>query len=144
MTGRAPTGSSAIGNRCHRSAGGVPPWQTRRPCLARDGDGHRVEFKKPWERVRAAAGCDDVRVHDLRRSIATEMARRGGTASQIQQALGYNPLDPVPWKPLESRRNCHPGAPAAAAARVSGSPSIRLSAGEPATWTRTFEPGGSA
>ena len=65
-----------------------------------------------------------------------------------EQTREIYPLDPVPWRRSESRKNSRRhhhwlSAPAAALCRLS-SPSIRLSVNEPATSTRTFVPAGRA
>ena len=38
---------------------------------------HLVNFQKPWSRIRARAGLDDVRLHDLRHSYASVGATGG-------------------------------------------------------------------
>lgn len=38
----------------------------------------RADLKGPWERLRAAAELEDVRIHDLRRSFGLEIARKAG------------------------------------------------------------------
>jgi site-specific recombinase XerD len=38
---------------------------------AERGDGHFVGIQKPCQRVREAAGLDDLRIHDLRHSFAS-------------------------------------------------------------------------
>lgn len=45
--------------------------------------------KLHWNRVRREAGCRDLRVHDLRHSVATWLAESGQPAQVIQQALGH-------------------------------------------------------
>ena len=42
-----------------------------------------------WHRVRERAGCPGLRIHDLRRTIATRAAAAGGSEYQIQQLLGH-------------------------------------------------------
>jgi integrase len=44
----------------------------------RDPKKHRVEFKRTLDLVRRAAGLRDFRLHDLRRSLGLEIARRAG------------------------------------------------------------------
>ena len=43
-----------------------------------------------WQRARARAGCDDLRIHDLRRTLATRAAKRGASEYQIQYMLGHS------------------------------------------------------
>lgn len=47
---------------------------------------HLVNLTKPWHRIRAKAGLDDVRIHDLRHSFAS-MAAAGGLSLPIIGAL---------------------------------------------------------
>ncbi len=47
---------------------------------------HLVNLTKPWYRIRAKAGLDDVRIHDLRHSFAS-MAAAGGLSLPIIGAL---------------------------------------------------------
>ena len=56
------------------------------------GKGHLKNVQMSWEKARRVAGCEDVRLHDLRRTIATKMASRGAGAHQIQQALGHKDI----------------------------------------------------
>ena len=48
------------------------------------------DLKRSWSRIRRAAGCPDLRIHDLRHSVATWMADAGTPAQVIQQALGHS------------------------------------------------------
>lgn len=50
------------------------------------------DLYKPWSRIREAAGCPDLRIHDLRHSVATWLAEEGNAAQFIQQALGHQSL----------------------------------------------------
>ena len=45
--------------------------------------------KKLWERVRAEAGCPDLRMHDLRHSFASAALAAGLSLSQIGELLGH-------------------------------------------------------
>lgn len=51
---------------------------------------HIVNLQKPWRRVRAAAGLDDVRIHDLRHSFASVAASAGGSLLLIGKLLGHS------------------------------------------------------
>ena len=47
---------------------------------------HLVNLQKPWRRIRAMSGLDDVRIHDLRHSFAS-MAVAGGLSLPVIGAL---------------------------------------------------------
>ncbi len=53
---------------------------------------HRLDLFKPWRKIRKRAGCEDLRIHDLRHSVATWLADEGHAAQFIQQALGHQSL----------------------------------------------------
>lgn len=48
-------------------------------------NGPRYDLKKPWERIRKAARLEDVRIHDLRRTVGKLIAQAAGihTASAV-------------------------------------------------------------
>lgn len=50
---------------------------------------HLVNLEKPWRRLRAAAGIDDVRLHDLRHSFASMAAAGGHSLQMIGRLLGH-------------------------------------------------------
>lgn len=49
-----------------------------------------VNLQKPWRRIRALAGLDDVRLHDLRHSFASMAAAQRGSLPMIGRLLGHN------------------------------------------------------
>lgn len=49
-----------------------------------------VNLQKPWRRIRAIAGLDDVRIHDLRHTFASLGAASGGSLPVIGRALGHS------------------------------------------------------
>lgn len=49
-----------------------------------------VNLKRPWEILRAAAGLQDFRLHDLRHSYASVAAAAGMSLPQIGALLGHN------------------------------------------------------
>lgn len=51
---------------------------------------HLVNLQKPWRLVRAHAGLDDVRVHDLRHSFASVAAAGGFSLPLIGAMLGHS------------------------------------------------------
>ena len=53
------------------------------------GGGHYVGTPKVWNRVRAAAGLEDVRLHDLRHSFASVAVSMGASLPMIGALLGH-------------------------------------------------------
>jgi hypothetical protein len=53
------------------------------------GTGHFVNLQRPWERIRAAVGLDDVRIHDLRHAFASLGAATGDSLLVIGALLGH-------------------------------------------------------
>lgn len=51
---------------------------------------HLVNVQKPWRVLRARAGLDDVRIHDLRHSFASIAIEVGGTLPMIGHLLGHS------------------------------------------------------
>lgn len=52
--------------------------------------GHLVEPKKAWAKVLVGAGIeDDLRIHDLRRTLGSYQARQGASLSIIGKSLGH-------------------------------------------------------
>lgn len=47
---------------------------------------------RQWDQIRRGAGLPDVRIHDLRHTVATSLADAGQPAQYIQQALGHQAL----------------------------------------------------
>ncbi len=50
---------------------------------------HLVNLRKPWSRIRAQAGIEDVRLHDLRHSFASLAAESGASLPLIGRLLGH-------------------------------------------------------
>ncbi len=55
----------------------------------RKPDAHLVNLEKPWRRIRARAGLDDVRLHDLRHSFASIAVGLGEGLPMIGKLLGH-------------------------------------------------------
>jgi len=49
-----------------------------------------LDPKKVWEKVRVAAGCPDLRMHDLRHSFASAAVSAGLSLTQIGELLGHS------------------------------------------------------
>jgi integrase len=56
---------------------------------AERGDGHFVGIQKPWQRIRAAAGLNDLRIHDLRHSFASIAVSGGDSLYLVGKVLGH-------------------------------------------------------
>jgi integrase len=73
-----------------------------------------VNLQKPWRRIRAAAGLDDVRIHDLRHSFASVAASAGMSLPVIGKLLGHS-------QPVTTARYAHlAAAPVHAATNLIG------------------------
>ncbi len=51
---------------------------------------HLVNIYKPWNRIRKSAGVDDVRLHDLRRTLGSWMAQSGNSLHLIGRVLNHS------------------------------------------------------
>ncbi len=51
---------------------------------------HLVNISKPWGRIRAAAGIEDVRIHDLRRTVGSWLAQAGNSLHLIGRVLNHS------------------------------------------------------
>ena len=51
---------------------------------------HLVNIDKPWRRIRKAAGLEDVRLHDLRRSVGSWLASAGHSLLLIGKLLNHS------------------------------------------------------
>jgi integrase len=54
---------------------------------------HLVNIAKNWRNVRVAAECEDVTLHDLRRTVGSWMASSGVSLAIVGQVLGHAPGD---------------------------------------------------
>ena len=55
----------------------------------RKAGSHLTDLQHPWRRIRARAGLDDVRIHDLRHSFASGGLLVGEGLSMIGKLLGH-------------------------------------------------------
>jgi integrase len=60
---------------------------------SRGRSGHLVEPKGAWRRILRRAGLNNLRTHDLRRSLASWMAINGASLPVIGQALGHQSVE---------------------------------------------------
>lgn len=51
---------------------------------------HLVNIDKPWQRVRRAAGVEDVHIHDLRRTVGSWLAQAGNSLHLIGRVLNHS------------------------------------------------------
>jgi integrase len=56
------------------------------------GDGHLVGLPKAWARVLRRAKIRNLRIHDIRRSVGTAMARTGASPHLIATGLGHRSI----------------------------------------------------
>src|SRR6185295_17948133 len=52
--------------------------------------GHLVNVSKPWRRIRKQAGLDDLRIHDLRRTLGSWLVAAGASLPLIGKALNHS------------------------------------------------------
>lgn len=57
--------------------------------VGREPGGYLTDLQKPWRRVRARAGLQDVRIHDLRHTFAANAASSGLSLPMIGKLLGH-------------------------------------------------------
>jgi integrase len=62
---------------------------------SRGETGHIVEPKTAWARIIKRAGLEDVRPHDLRRTLGSWQAAAGASLPIIGRSLGHKPGSPV-------------------------------------------------
>ena len=55
-------------------------------------DSHLVNLAKPWNRIRRHLGFPDVRIHDLRHTVATMLARAAPMVV-VRDALGHQQFE---------------------------------------------------
>ena len=48
-----------------------------------------TDMQKPWRRLRGRAGLDDLRIHDLRHSFASDALQLGQDLTMIGKLLGH-------------------------------------------------------
>ena len=60
-----------------------------------DPEKPRRDIKRSWDRVREAAGLEDVTVHDLRRTVGAWLASSGTSELVIQDVLGQTSAEAV-------------------------------------------------
>ena len=80
-----------LGMAAMRAITGVPEVSGNPYLLPGKTDGtHVTDLQACWERIRGAAGLEDVRIHDLRRSFASVGAAPGDSMLIIGALLGHS------------------------------------------------------
>jgi integrase len=70
---------------------GLPSRSTSEWTFPGDGaSGHLVEAGKAWQRIRIRAGVSDVRIHDLRHTLASWLVAQGYNLPLIGRALNHS------------------------------------------------------
>jgi integrase len=54
--------------------------------------GHLMDLKRNWQEFRKRANCEDLRVHDLRRTCGSYLAMSGVGLAAVGQALGHRSM----------------------------------------------------
>jgi integrase len=54
------------------------------------GKSHLINVSTPWKRIRHEAGLDDVRIHDLRRTLGSWMVAAGASLPLIGKTLNHS------------------------------------------------------
>ncbi|WP_368074513.1 tyrosine-type recombinase/integrase [Celeribacter baekdonensis] len=55
-------------------------------------EGHYNDLQKPWRKIRARAGLDDVRIHDLRHTYASVAVTNGIDPFMLKEIMGHKNL----------------------------------------------------
>jgi integrase len=71
--------------KARRESHGDQPWVFPGPGKA----GHLVEVRKAWTRICKRAGLEDLRIHDLRRTLGSWQALSGASELIIGKSLGH-------------------------------------------------------
>ncbi len=58
--------------------------------VGRKGREHLKEPAKAWQRIRRRAGLEDVRLHDLRRTVGSYLAMSGASLPLIGKVLNHS------------------------------------------------------
>jgi len=70
---------------------GIPRLENNPYILAGNKEGqHLVNINKAWGRIRARANVDDVRLHDLRRTVGSWLAQSGNTLHLVGKILNHS------------------------------------------------------
>ncbi len=59
---------------------------------ARSATGHKINPQKGWQRILARAGIEDLRLHDLRRSLGSWQAATGANLAVIGKSLNHKDM----------------------------------------------------
>ncbi len=80
-----PLVSQAVSILRDRTEASTSPWVLP----SKSQSGHLMDPKRPWERILERAGIQDLRLHDLRRSLGSWQASTGANLSIIGKTLAH-------------------------------------------------------
>ena len=80
-----PLSSAAVGVLSALPRTDDNPWVI----MGRNPGAHLIDLQRPWRRIRARAGLEDVRIHDLRHSLASRALALGESLSMIGKLLDH-------------------------------------------------------
>ena len=86
---------------------------------------HLTDLQRPWRRIRARAGLEDVRIHDLRHSFASRALALGESLTMIGKLLGHTQVQTTARYAHLARDSLQ-----TAAARITGSIGGNLVSGD--------------
>ena len=67
------------------------PRQSNNPYVFPGRDrGHLYDMKRPWLRIRERSGLEDIRLHDLRRTVGSHLAINGASLPLIGKVLNHS------------------------------------------------------
>jgi integrase len=88
---------------------------------------HLTDLERPWRRIRARAGLDKVRIHDLRHSFASAAVDNGESLPMIGKLLGHKQVQTTARYAHLADAPVH-----AAAGRIGGAIAVAIAGEEPA------------
>jgi integrase len=84
-----PSAVEILKRRAADNAAKEPEKQSHFVFPSRAATGHVMDPTKPWERILSRAGIEDLRLHDLRRTLGSWQAAAGASLSIIGRSLGH-------------------------------------------------------
>lgn len=84
-----PEAIDILKRRLKRQSDSPSPWVFPSPGSK---SGHAVDFKRRWQEVLKRAGIEDLRQHDLRRTLGAWQASAGASLQMIGKSLGHKSI----------------------------------------------------